>query len=231
MRRTITIGLVLLASIASAQSFGEAYTHAFNLLSNSENIGYNITYLSKGKSSVVDKRSMRMEKVGNSYHTKMEGVESYLIDSTSIVIDHEYKSILLNDGIANPAMNEQLKGRLELIMGLEKEAATSKVDSSGSTRRYTLYFNDQEFKEVAFEVSKEDGWFQKLVFVLSTPIENSEEMQEEALTSLEVIIENYEKEMSSFSTPIEKYFNKINGRYQLLPAYSNYQFTNNYEWR
>lgn len=231
MRKALIIsGLMLCSFWGKAQDFSKAYERAYQQLVSQENIAYQMRYLSRGANTVVDESSLYIEKIGDQSYSKMGKLESYLLDSTSVVIDHEQESILLNVGVQVPDLSTGLD-RIALIEQLEQEAVRRTVDSTSEWVQHNLWFQEQNFKKLSVSFSKATGNFQRIVFYPAKPIENYEEVEEEAVVAYEVLFENYQTNLQDFSTPLSNYLQFNEGKYSLQSTYSNYQFVTNYDVR
>lgn len=237
MMRLRLIGIVAMIAFLTfgetkAQSFAAAYEKAFKFISEADNISYRLTYISLSEEKdTVFKTSMQFERLDDQIYSSMQGVESFVIDSTAVVVDHESETILLNEGQANMPKNEILN-RLELIKELEKEAAKVQIDSTTKTVTYRLVFSNQAFNEVAFTVDRLNGRFLKLIFTPKEAVKNYEETEEPPVAQYVIKIDQYKININKPSVPISRYLEQTaDGRYQLNKKYSNYQYTNNYGWR
>lgn len=215
-----------------AQSFAAAYEKAFSLISEAKNISYRLTYISLSEEKdTVFKTTMLFERLNNQIYSSIEDVESFVVDSSSVVVDHGSQTILLNEGQANLPKNEILN-RVELIKELEKEAAKVQIDTSTKIVTYRLFFSNQAFNEVAFTVDRLNGRFLQLIFTPKEAVKNYEETEEPPVAQYVIKIDQYKTNIDKPSVPISKYLEQTtDGRYQLSKKYSNYQYTNNYGWR
>jgi|GEM_PF-6843011 len=225
MKRLGIIILLFISASLEAQSFSEAYETAYQYFMAQENYAYQIRMKSSALGVVVSDYQMQMEKIGDHIYSKVEQTESYSLDSTSIIIDHESESILLNEKL-DLLKKDQFINNLSLIKDLEKKAVASKMEKKGELTRHTLVFRENEFLEISIDVDTEKGLFHGIAFKPNLDLIVLEE--ERKVDTYEIIIEEYNTDISAFSQPISTFMDYREGKYEPNSKYSTYQFINNY---
>ena len=222
----ISLLFCLLFHQGFSQTFLEAYTDAFNYYSGSINASYTIEYVSLGKTTIIDKSVINIEQLNGVTYTEMEGIESFSLDSTSIIVDHTNKQIQLNIGLKTTKFEIQNIELIKKTIASSSRESTKKIDSK---IHHTLYFNDQQYKEIIMVINAKTKEFERMVYVLSESIHNEDVESDEPLERFEIRFNNYKKDISELSHSLESFLKFDGQRFSLQQKYSTYQFVNNYD--
>ncbi|MBL4709120.1 MAG: hypothetical protein JKY48_11855 [Flavobacteriales bacterium] len=226
--RLIPIILFVLPYSVFCQSFLEVYEKNYANIDKVSNVSYQLEYLSYGKSTLIDQSTMQVENIGQLVYTRIAKVDSYQLDSTTVIVDHENKQIQLNVGVELLSKNTNNIEVIKNLIALSDKETTKEV---GQEMHYSLFFTDQKFKELTLVIDKKQDRFKKMIYVLAEEVPNVEEIAEEAVNRLEIILKNYTTNIKQFSHPLNKYLTFDGKRYALQAKYSTYQFVNNYDLR
>lgn len=226
IRFILLLAILNLTLGCKAQNFKKAYRKVYSFYENAENVSYEINYISRGKSTIVDKTAMLVEIIDKVIYTKKDNIQSFTFDSTSVIIDNENKQIQLNVGVAQIKPSIQ---NLDVINQLVELSIKESYKKSVKGKKYTLYFNNQDFKEISMVLDPTTDKFKKMTFLLSEPIYNSDVKNEEAVESFEIEFNDFKQNIKSFSEPLEQFLRFTGERFVPQQKYSTYQFVSNYD--
>lgn len=227
----LTTAIIFLGSTLSAQDLSEAIKQASISIDSIKNLSCNIHFLSYSKNGLLSQIDMKFEKVGGINYMRMDNVDSYQMDSTQIVIDHNEKYILLNTGIKIVSSNSGISKQLKLVSSLEAHADKVTVKTEKGNRIYTLIFQDEQFTRIDFKVDTLSGLFQSLRLIPAEPVHNAMETEELPVVAYEVLVSNYNSNLQKLSKPYSDFLELKDKRYILKPTYSTYHYENNYDWQ
>jgi len=230
MKYTLTFTLFIVVNCLFGQSLSESLKKANDVTSQLKKFSYEVNYISFSRSGVIAESKMKVEKVDEVIYTRMDQIDSYVLDSTSVLIDHSDKVVLLNIGVKNLTVNQNITKQLEMVKELERKAEKVSSQIRGDIIEYTLVFTENEFKQVLLTFEKSTGFFKSMKLDNRDPIYNYKDTEEEPAVSYEITIKNYNTNLSKLSKPISEILDLKEGRYFLKPKYSTYQFDNNYDW-
>lgn len=220
------IGLFLMAQQLLSQNFYAAYEKAYAQYESATNVAYDISYVSLGKTALIDKTTMHVELVDGITYTQMNNIQSFNFDSTSVIIDNDNRQIQLNVGIPTPSINIQnLLAIKELIKTAEREG----VQKREGEKWHSLYFKGGDFSAITMVVDAKTGGFKKMQYHLANALVNAEVEKDEPVEVLEIQFNNYQKNKTAFTQPLENFLQFDGKRFTVQKKYSNYQFVNNYD--
>lgn len=224
--------LVFLSCFISgnAQTFTELLSKAYRSLENLKNVSYEVVYRSFGESEIISDVNMKIEIINGTIYTQIDKIETYSLDSTQIIIDHQEKTILLNTGLQKGLNQGGVISQLQMIDQLEKKAEKIDIMEKGASKKVTLYFSNEEFVKVELEFDSNSGLFKSVKLFPKNPIENVVETEEPPVVQYEIKIANLNQKISQLTTPLSSYLEVKDGRYILKSKYSSYRYENNYDW-
>lgn len=225
IRILLHISLLLIGPFAIAQNFESAYNKAYQHFNGIQNVAYEVVYISKGHTQTLDQYVLKFEKVSGVLYNKVGETESYLLDSTKIVIDHSNKLVLLNTGLHS--YDNQFQS-IASVKNLIQLASKEEVFDKGDANCYALYFQDEKFDRIEMFVSSEKGEFKKMRYHLTDPIKEFEDDEREPLELVEIQFNNYKTNIEQLSTPLSTYLELKDKKYVLNKELSDYQFITNY---
>ena len=208
-----------------SQSFVEAYLNSYDMNKEVLNFSYDMVYESYGVTKLVDSYSMHVEVVEDQVYTKSKSIESYSFDSTSIIIDSKNKSIQLNTGVEFKSQQIPDPEDVKRMVSLATRETNREIDD---LLEYSLYFEGQKFSQIKLVVSNKSREFVKMVYVFSNSLPNAKYVDKEPVIRLEVLMKNFNKNITSFTTPLSEFLKFDGERFSLQSKYSNYQFVTNY---
>ena len=229
MIRTLIL-VVCLGAVCSlhAQTFSEALAKANLQMGQMDAIAYEVEYISYSNAQIMTRQAMQIERVDGITYSILDGVEAYQFDSTQVLLDHQEKLILLNEGVATNQANTGFDEQFEMLTQIQALAKSENRSVTNGTVTYTLQFDEGTLKSLLVELDEDSGLFQRLLLEPAEPVANAIETEETPVTAFEVRVTNYDSSLTALSQPLSDYLQAQNDQYFLQPEFSNYQYTNNY---
>lgn len=218
----LSIGTVRL----SAQDAKEDFSRIEKAYENAGALNIYISYLlysGENSTTLVEQQKSQVCMGGSTTYTKMANIETILGPNSTVIVDHDEKTIMLSPPSAKGRIKKKYGFNLDSVLHKYKSVVYSKESTAEAA--YTLTFSYGQFQAIKMVFNTSSYFLTKVILYYREGID--EKPFNGARPRMEINY-NLSREQSFEAEKYgEKKFFIINkGKYTLKPEYSKYRFMN-----